>query len=1363
MCGLGRGLVSSGILPIVVVVLFLFPPAPMGNEATPTPAGEPSNVTMSTRSSHANGPPVVTPSASGPGIVKWTLCLWDNKLLSGNGGAGGCWSALESSSVAWDSANGYLYVPNSQFNNVSVISGSTNHVVAAIQMGGYPDAAAYDSGNGDIYVTNRNTNDVSVISASTNTVVATIPVGPFPYGAGYDSGNGDVYITNRNSSNVSVIDGSTNHVVATIHVGGAPFGIGYDSGNGDVYVANMGSGNVSAIDGSTNRVVATVPVGSFPTGAGYDSGNGDIYVTNSQSSNVSVISGSTNTVVANIPVGAAPSGAAYDSGNGDVYVTNAGSNNVSVISGNTNTVVANFPVGLYPMGATYDSGNGNVYVANYQSGSISIITVPPAYWIRFNESGLATRTSWSVTLNGLLRSSTNSTLNFSEINGAYPFSVGPVPGYSTSPASGSVTVNGTNMSQAILFSISVVSVPVGLGPVGVAYDNSNGYVYVANGGSNNVSILSGTNVIATVPAYNAPWGLVYDSQDGYVYAANWGGGSGTWVVTVISGTHDVANITYTTGGTMAPMGITYDSANGTVWVANDAGNGIGVTVLQGLKIVWNLTNPSASSGIGYDPTHNYVYTSYRSTGWAGVMDAAGTFNSFSTGSFSQPYWDTYDPFRHQVYISEYGGNDLLTLNGTKITGNITSVYSPMGVAVDNSSGLLFVTQYGRADVNVVDGTQSLVNISVGTNPIDAVYNPSNGYVYVTNRGSNNVSIINAAGSVSAVLSSVNVSPPSATLSPNSTQSVIATPSCSGGPCASGTTYSWSLTNPSKGSLNATTGNPVIFTAGSTPGTVTLFVNATLNGTKVRSSPVPITITQGSALHYAVGFRISPGSCSPIAFNGSAAYNGVVGSYLAGQYTAVAQPCNNYSFRQWNSTGSVSVLRNTSASTLVNVTGNGSLTAWYVWSGKVLGRGVVSFVVSPASCGPLTFGGINKNNGSSGSFTVGNYTAYAPKCPGYQFPPSWTVTGALKLPTLLGDPTTVWVKGNGTLTATYAPIPPPTFHTIWFQVSPTACSPVSFNGTPQASQSSAQFQSGVYTMHALPCWGYAFSNATFAWAGGVRSQTLPTAWGNVTVSTNGTLWVNYTAYVSTLTASLTTNSSTIRAGSSVQLTASISGGLSPYQCTWNLNGTNNTWTTCGVETLKLSHPGNYTYRVWVRDSYPTLRESPPLAVQVTPPGGSNGPPPLIVTLTANTSVIHAGGSVSLTLSWTQGDCPCHLSAWSLNGTNDSSLSTTTPLSLSLPHAANYSFLGWVVEANGEFGVSSVVLVEVLPLPPRGSSVPPASTPTFLGLPGYDGYFLLIVVAVVVAVVFALTRRKKAEASPSIRYPGYPQQPPYPPGP
>jgi hypothetical protein len=66
-------------------------------------------------------------------------------------------------------------------------------------------------------------------------------------------------------------------------------------------------------------------------------------------------------------------------------------------------------------------------------------------------------------------------------------------------------------------------------------------------------------------------------------------------------------------------------------------------------------------------------------------------------------------------------------------------------------------------------------------------------------------------------------------------------------------------------------------------------------------------------------------------------------------------------------------------------------------------------------------------------------------------------------------------------------------------------------------------------------------------------------------------------------------------------------------------------------------------------------------------------------------------------------------------------------------------------------------------PGTNNTPP---PTFLGLPGYEGYMVLTVVAAVVvaAVVIALTRRKKAETAPapSTGYQGYPQQPPYPPG-
>src|SRR2546425_10733047 len=66
----------------------------------------------------------------------------------------------------------------------------------------------------------------------------------------------------------------------------------------------------------------------------------------------------------------------------------------------------------------------------------------------------------------------------------------------------------------------IATIPVGDYPFGVAYDSGNGYVYVANYNSNNVSIISGTTVVATIPVGGGPSGIAYDSGNGYVYVAN---------------------------------------------------------------------------------------------------------------------------------------------------------------------------------------------------------------------------------------------------------------------------------------------------------------------------------------------------------------------------------------------------------------------------------------------------------------------------------------------------------------------------------------------------------------------------------------------------------------------------------------------------------------------------------------------------------------------------------------------------------------------------------------------------------------------------------------------------------------------------
>src|SRR2546428_12221555 len=48
----------------------------------------------------------------------------------------------------------------------------------------------------------------------------------------------------------------------------------------------------------------------------------------------------------------------------------------------------------------------------------------------------------------------------------------------------------------------VATIPVGDYPRGVAYDPGNGYIYVANTLSNNVSVISGRTVVATNPVGN---------------------------------------------------------------------------------------------------------------------------------------------------------------------------------------------------------------------------------------------------------------------------------------------------------------------------------------------------------------------------------------------------------------------------------------------------------------------------------------------------------------------------------------------------------------------------------------------------------------------------------------------------------------------------------------------------------------------------------------------------------------------------------------------------------------------------------------------------------------------------------------------
>ena len=404
------------------------------------------------------------------GYVKYTLDLLNNTLINGN--FVNTHNALGPLGIAYDPSNGYIYVTNFFSDTVSVINGKTNTIIANIPVGkepvingvtysgvensfalSKPVGVAYDPSNGYIYVTDCGSDTVSVINGTT--VIATIPVGSCPRGVAYDPSNGYIYVANRGSDTVSVINGTT--VIANITVGIDPVGVAYDPSNGYLYVTNAWSGTVSVINGATNTVIANITVGIQPVGVAYDPSNGYIYVTNYGSSTVSVINGTT--VIANIPVnivianrtfGIRPAGVAYDPSNGYIYVTDSGWDTVSVINGTT--VIANITVGIQPVGVAYDPSNGYLYVTNFYSGTVSIISTTPAqaietYTVTFTESGLPPGTQWSVTFDGLTKSSTSNSITFTGVlagnytwNASAMIPVGNGTRYVVQTSSGTISV-----------------------------------------------------------------------------------------------------------------------------------------------------------------------------------------------------------------------------------------------------------------------------------------------------------------------------------------------------------------------------------------------------------------------------------------------------------------------------------------------------------------------------------------------------------------------------------------------------------------------------------------------------------------------------------------------------------------------------------------------------------------------------------------------------------------------------------------------------------------------------------------------------------------------------------------------------------
>ncbi len=318
-------------------------------------------------------------------------------------------------------------------------------------------------------------------------------------------------------------------------------------------------------------------------------------------------------------------------------------------------------------------------------------------------------------------------------------------------------------------------------PEGVAFDSTNGYVYVTNYYSNNISIINGaTNtVIKNIGVGSSPAGATFDSTNGYVYVTNYYSND----ISIINGATNTVIKNISVGSN--PYGAAFDSTNGYVYVTNAGSNSVSVINGTTNTAIKNIGVGSSPLGAAFDSTNGYVYVSIGS-GAVSVLGYVTSSTKYSitfteTGLPSGTIWyvnlsngQTFSDSKNTISFSELNGTYSYTIatvnkSWSSSGGSLTVNGNPVSQPVAFSEVTYKVT---FTETGLPSGTTWYVNITgqassgpiTGTSYSASLSNSSYSYTisaankqYKASPSNGTFSVAGSSKSISTTFSSTNAS------------------------------------------------------------------------------------------------------------------------------------------------------------------------------------------------------------------------------------------------------------------------------------------------------------------------------------------------------------------------------------------------------------------------------------------------------------------------------------------------------------------------------------------------------------------------------------------------------------------------------
>jgi YVTN family beta-propeller protein len=292
------------------------------------------------------------------------------------------------------------------------------------------------------------------------------------------------------------------------------------------------------------------------------------------------------------------------------------------------------------------------------------------------------------------------------------------------------------------------TVPVGLNPAAVAVNPVTNKVYVANQGSDNVTVVDGaTGNPIFVPAGVEPDAIAVDASTNQIYVADLASDE----VTVIDGATN--NTTSLAAGAL-PRAIAVNPVTNTAWVANAGSNS--VTLING------STLSTSTIAVGNIPIAIAVNSVTGNTYVANWSDNTVTVINGSTLATSTvavgagPYALAVNQVTNQVYVANYNSNNVTVINGaTNSTTSLPAGYGPYAIAINAVTNQIYVANYLSDNVAIIDGASNNVSFApVGVNPGSIAVDTTTNKIYVADQSSGQVTVIDGATAISSQLAPV---------------------------------------------------------------------------------------------------------------------------------------------------------------------------------------------------------------------------------------------------------------------------------------------------------------------------------------------------------------------------------------------------------------------------------------------------------------------------------------------------------------------------------------------------------------------------------------------------------------------------------